>query len=125
MIEPRCKHNWVTPPECPQCCSDERDQLRQQLEASNRCVDAKDAEMCDLIDQRDAAQKACAEMQQAAVCVHCGKPASCFGRYEDPGGPIEFACDECCGHGNEDGWCRKLADCGKGWVSPEKVKALE
>ncbi len=30
MSEPRCKHNWITPPECPQCVSDERDELKDK-----------------------------------------------------------------------------------------------
>lgn len=38
------------------------------------------------------------------TCETCKKPATCFGTYEqsDAWG---FACDECCGHGNEDGHC--------------------
>lgn len=40
------------------------------------------------------------------VCANCGKPATCYGAYEDC--PAGFACDECCGHGNEDGWCVPL-----------------
>lgn len=41
------------------------------------------------------------------MCAICGKPAACLGRYE---GNVEFnpACDECCGHGNEDGECFQL-----------------
>lgn len=40
-------------------------------------------------------------------CTHCGKVAKCFARYEEHG-PAALACDECCGHGNEDGWCVPL-----------------
>lgn len=29
--EPRCPHNWITPPECPQCCADERDRLLERV----------------------------------------------------------------------------------------------
>lgn len=43
------------------------------------------------------------------ACITCGKPASCFGRYEDQDGDINFACKECCGCGNEDGWCYPVA----------------
>jgi len=39
------------------------------------------------------------------VCYVCGGPATCLGVYEDSDGPLEHACDEHCGHGNEDGWC--------------------
>lgn len=39
-------------------------------------------------------------------CEHCGKPASCLGAYE--GGPEAWACDECCGHGAEDGHCVRV-----------------
>lgn len=41
-------------------------------------------------------------------CHVCGKPASCIGRYEGHG-DYAPACDACCGHGNEDGWCKPLA----------------
>ena len=36
-----------------------------------------------------------------SVCLI--KPATCFGSYE--GLPPNFACDDCCGHGCEDGSC--------------------
>ena len=36
-------------------------------------------------------------------CRFCGKPATCFGAYEGLDG--DFACDDCCGHGCEDGRC--------------------
>lgn len=38
-------------------------------------------------------------------CDHCDKEATCFGAYE---GITAFACDDCCGHGNEDGHCEQL-----------------
>lgn len=38
------------------------------------------------------------------VCADCGASAVCFGRYEHMAF-ASFACDECCGHGNEDGQC--------------------
>lgn len=41
-------------------------------------------------------------------CSTCGKPAVCVGRYEDMPEPGEPACDECCGHGCEDGHCDHL-----------------
>lgn len=41
------------------------------------------------------------------ACHVCGKPAYCIGSYE---GDSQYrpACDACCGHGNEDGWCRPI-----------------
>jgi len=42
-----------------------------------------------------------------AIC-QCGQVATCYGAYE--GAPAGFACDECCGHGNEDGHCYQLAE---------------
>jgi hypothetical protein len=44
----------------------------------------------------------------AAICSCCGKPATCLGAYE---GATEktYACDDCCGHGNEDGHCKPVA----------------
>jgi hypothetical protein len=44
------------------------------------------------------------------LCQHCSiKPphfATCFGAYE--GLPEAFACNECCGHGCEDGHCTQV-----------------
>jgi hypothetical protein len=34
----------------------------------------------------------------------CDNQATCIGKYETMEEP-EFACSECCGHGNEDGRC--------------------
>lgn len=45
-------------------------------------------------------------MNYGVACVYCGEPATCFGSYE--GSAACPACDECCGHGNEDGSCRSL-----------------
>ena len=42
------------------------------------------------------------------VCVHCGNPAACVGRYE-MAAHDEPACDECCGHACEDGLCVTVA----------------
>lgn len=43
----------------------------------------------------------------AIRCECCGRPATCVGDYEMSG--IALGCDECCGHGNEDGWCERIA----------------
>ena len=40
-------------------------------------------------------------------CRTCFAPATCIGAYEGSTTP-EPACDTCCGHGNEDGWCQPL-----------------
>jgi hypothetical protein len=40
------------------------------------------------------------------VC-ECGKPAACFGSYEDDLHSA-YACDDCCGHGCEDGHCEPV-----------------
>ena len=46
------------------------------------------------------------------VCAQCKKqPAACVGSYEGDG--AAFACDECCGHSNEDGWCCPIAEVDK------------
>lgn len=42
------------------------------------------------------------------ICAHClERPATCIGSYE---GAADFtpACDECCGHGCEDGQCEPI-----------------
>lgn len=41
------------------------------------------------------------------VCAHCGKPATCVGRYETMT-IVEAACDDCCAHGCEDGYCTQI-----------------
>jgi hypothetical protein len=42
------------------------------------------------------------------TCAQCERrDPVCFGRYEDEGPPAP-ACDRCCGHGNEDGWCKPI-----------------
>ena len=41
-------------------------------------------------------------------CACCGESATCVGRYEDMPEPGAPACDDCCGHGCEDGKCEAL-----------------
>lgn len=50
----------------------------------------------------------CAAVNRAGprIC-ECGRPATCFGSYESDLTPA-YACDECCGHGNEDGRCEGI-----------------
>lgn len=61
---------------------------------------------------RDAAMRDARRLTQVVAsepaCAICGKPAACKGAYEDATEEA-FACDECCGHGNEDGHCRPIA----------------
>lgn len=47
-------------------------------------------------------------------CAHCpeARRAVCVGTYED--GVMNPACADCCGHGNEDGYCEKLPE-----ISPQ------
>lgn len=51
-------------------------------------------------------EKCDARAADSPICRICGKPASCYGTYEGSAG---YACDECCGHGNEDGECEPIA----------------
>lgn len=48
------------------------------------------------------------ETQGTPVCHVCGKPVTCIGEYEICTGVERYACDACCGHGNEDGHCRPV-----------------
>lgn len=59
---------------------------------------------------RETAIEICRSINLAGpkVCANCGKPAACFGSYEDDLHPA-YACDECCGHGNEDGHCEPVS----------------
>lgn len=47
------------------------------------------------------------DLSEPGPCAHCGKPATCVGSYESNDAPVARACDDCCGHGNEDGWCNR------------------
>ncbi len=51
---------------------------------------------------------AAAGSHEPPQCTHCDKPATCIGAYEDPSGIPEPACDDCCAHGNEDGYCNPI-----------------
>ena len=42
-------------------------------------------------------------------CYACGGRATCVGAYEGQK-VTEYCCDDCCGHGNEDGHCSPLED---------------
>lgn len=43
------------------------------------------------------------------MCRTCGADAACFGAYEGDD-HWDFSCDECCGHGCEDGQCHPVED---------------
>ncbi len=49
-------------------------------------------------------------------CEICGKPATCYGEYE--GEAPRHACDDCCGHGNEDGHCEPVGRSAEAPPSP-------
>lgn len=57
-------------------------------------------------EQRETAVAICNAVNRTGdrVCANCGDRAACFGSYEDELHPA-YACDNCCGHGNEDGHC--------------------
>ena len=96
--------------------------------------------------ERDRAKARVAKLAKAlmtagpCVCAACGELATCFGVYEeaeeDPEvaglfkavGGVQFACDACCGHGNEDGWCEPVPRATKrseGQVSEFHVLVVE
>src|SRR6478609_5388947 len=52
-------------------------------------------------------------------CSTCHRDAACFGVYEGIAG---YGCDECCGHGCEDGHCERLGD---DWYDPDDIDADE
>lgn len=62
-------------------------------------------------EQANEADRLCPKcVPKGPLCQDCGKkPATCFGAYEGQK-PETFACDECCGHGNEDGHCHPIED---------------
>lgn len=48
---------------------------------------------------------------QTPICFTygCDKPATCLGDYEGEGAET-YSCDDCCGHGCEDGHCELLVE---------------
>lgn len=63
-------------------------------------------------EELERRRKEIAELRAIGVpvyfCACCGKrEAVCMGRYEAMTA-VEPACDECCGHGNEDGSCHEI-----------------
>ena len=50
------------------------------------------------------------------TCAICGKRATCVGRYEDME-QFEPACDDCCGHGCEDGVCFPVEEVSQGLLT--------
>ncbi len=63
-----------------------------------------------LDDGHGVASLHCACGNREHACEFCGNLAMCLGRYETCEGPESYACDDCCGHGNEDGHCERLED---------------
>ena len=57
----------------------------------------------------------------ALCCSYCGKPASCIGKADDGHG-WAYACDECCGHGNEDSCCYPLSRIPAEWNRRDEVE---
>lgn len=81
-------------------------------------------------DQCAAAGVACFVKQLGAnvPCDTCGKRATCVGAYEMA--DVETPqCDECCGHGNEDGKCWPIGNDKKGgdmaeWSADLRVREM-
>jgi len=63
----------------------------------------------ELVLHSDALAHADERAARELPCAICGKPATCLGAYEDER-RLGLACDGCCGHGCEDGWCKSLRD---------------
>jgi hypothetical protein len=80
-------------------------------------VDANGVLICEFtsFDAEDGALEAlaiCTAINRAGakICSSCGAKATCFGAYENGTQPA-YACDDCCGHGCEDGYCELLDPC--------------
>lgn len=82
----------------------EAKELRTERDELKATLGAAPFEMADL-ETENAKLKAVVE---AAECSRCHNKATCYGEYEGHGG-TQLACDTCCGHGNEDGWCKPIA----------------
>lgn len=76
--------------------SEESCSMSDQRYGPNRAKDAEEADR--------AGRELVKILIAVTFCDHCQcRKATCFGSYE--GRPASFACDECCGHGCEDGRC--------------------
>lgn len=83
---------------------------RLELETANRDIEAMKARDAMRRDHLAAALAALeAETARAPKCYFCGKTAACMARCADI---VVFqpACDECCGHSNEDSECFPIAE---------------
>jgi hypothetical protein len=79
--------------------------------AQHTVCDAFDEVVCECNGEDEGHAEAvaiCMAVNRAGpqVC-ECGKRATCFGSYESDLRPA-YACDDCCGHGNEDGHCEPV-----------------
>ncbi len=83
--------------------------------------------MTEPLEQERRVRKAealAAAMRDAALCEGCRKPATCVGEYETCGEHVGFACDDCCGHGNEDGWCEPIQEAGERLIKRQRDAML-
>lgn len=101
----KCGHWGTSLLICEQCLDEDKWHLRQPVSIGDvrfklfRLIDATPNLDWLLLTKRP---ENIARMWPVATCRNCGNAATCYGKYEDDAG---FACDECCGHGCEDGWC--------------------
>ena len=97
---------------CDSCADvDEIGRLKASLVEEKRNGDESYAKM---MQERNAARGMLLRIvghEPSHVCAWCGMPATCFGG--DAGSSVAFACDTCCGHGNEDSWCVPVEELGK------------
>jgi hypothetical protein len=91
----------------------QRDRADALCDLTSRAAGAGERVVDAIAAERDAARAELAKTQARAIkCGHCEhEAATCFGSYEDDDN-WAFACDTCCGHGNEDGHCIPLAELG-------------
>lgn len=80
--------------------------LKAKLEQAGKDYDADEARWEWIVRGLQAAILTLEIAPNGPACAECGKPATCFGSYEDR--PHAYACDACCGHGCEDGRCRPV-----------------
>lgn len=90
---------------------DERRRAERRAEASKRQARPPEALQEPSDDLDETAERIAEARNKPQTCAVCGTPATCFGEYETcDGTSAGYACDTCCGHGNEDGWCEALPE---------------
>lgn len=107
---------------CTMCLGLALEFAKKRAESLQALVDESAVSLLGELKRRVEAEASAAAAWQHIKCSGCGGVPTCYGSYE--GGGVEgFCCDDCCGHGNEDGWCKPLDRAGRALL--ERLKRFQ